>query len=63
MDAVHAPGYRVTRCSAISCNVPAHGSEFDSQGGIRNGPAEAKLRTFPVTVANDLLKISLKAVS
>ena len=42
---------------------PAHGSEFDSQGGIRNGPAEAKLRTFPVTVANDLLKISLKAVS
>ena len=41
---------------------PAHGSEFDSRGGIQNGPADIKLRTFPVTVENGQLKISLKAV-
>jgi Rieske Fe-S protein len=41
---------------------PAHGSEFDSRGGIQNGPADIKLRTFPVTVENNQLKISLKAV-
>ena len=41
---------------------PAHGSEFDNRGGIQNGPADAKLRTFPVTIENTQLKISLKAV-
>jgi Rieske Fe-S protein len=41
---------------------PAHGSEFDNKGGIQNGPAEAKLRTFPITIENNQLKISLKAV-
>jgi len=41
---------------------PAHGSEFDRRGGIQNGPADIKLRTFPVTVENGQLKISLKAV-
>jgi Rieske Fe-S protein len=41
---------------------PAHGSEFDNRGGIQNGPADAKLRTFPVTIENNQLKISLKAV-
>lgn len=41
---------------------PAHGSEFDSQGKVQNGPAEKMLRTFPVRIQNDLLKISLKAI-
>ncbi|WP_462254664.1 Rieske (2Fe-2S) protein [Ferruginibacter sp.] len=41
---------------------PAHGSEFDNIGGVQNGPADAKLRTFPVTIENNQLKISLKAV-
>ncbi|MEO5890234.1 MAG: Rieske (2Fe-2S) protein [Ferruginibacter sp.] len=41
---------------------PAHGSEFNSKGGIQNGPADIKLRTFPVTIDNNQLKISLKAV-
>ena len=41
---------------------PAHGSEFDNTGGIQNGPADLKLRTFPVTVDNQQLNISLKAI-
>ena len=41
---------------------PAHGSEFDKTGNIQNGPADTKLRTFPVIVEKDKLKISLKAV-
>lgn len=41
---------------------PAHGSEFDNRGGLQNGPAEVKLRTFPVTIENNQLRISLKAV-
>ena len=41
---------------------PAHGSEFNSKGGVQNGPADMKLRTFPVMIENDQLKISLKAV-
>ena len=41
---------------------PAHGSEFNSKGGVQNGPADMKLRTFPVKIENNQLKISLKAV-
>ena len=41
---------------------PAHGSEFDNKGNVRNGPAEKQLRTFPVTIENKQLRISLKAV-
>ena len=41
---------------------PAHASEFDSMGVVQNGPADIKLRTFPVTVEKDQIKISLKAV-
>jgi len=40
---------------------PAHGSEFTNKGHVQNGPAENKLRTFPVTIDNKHLKISLKA--
>jgi len=40
---------------------PAHGSEFTSKGLVQNGPANAMLRTFPVIIENNQLKISLKA--
>jgi Rieske Fe-S protein len=41
---------------------PAHGSEFTNRGEVQGGPADIALRTFPVTIDNDRLKISLKAV-
>ncbi len=41
---------------------PAHGSEFDNKGTAQNGPADVKLRTFPVILEKDQLKISLKVV-
>jgi len=39
---------------------PAHGSEFNSQGKVTQGPAETNLRTFPVSVENEKLLIALK---
>lgn len=39
---------------------PAHGSEFTRTGAVQNGPAYMSLRTFPVTIANNNLKISLR---
>jgi len=39
---------------------PAHGSEFSDRGLVENGPAETNLRTFPVTIQGNLIKISLK---
>lgn len=41
---------------------PAHGSEFNDKGVVTNGPANNNLRSFPVTVAKNELRISLKAV-
>lgn len=41
---------------------PAHGSEFNSKGAVQNGPADNTLRTFMVTIEDNQLKISLKAV-
>jgi Rieske Fe-S protein len=38
---------------------PAHGSEFETSGKVSNGPADKDLRTFPITIAGDQLKISL----
>jgi Rieske Fe-S protein len=38
---------------------PAHGSEFSNRGQVENGPATAPLRTFPVTIGTNELKISL----
>jgi Rieske Fe-S protein len=40
---------------------PAHGSEFTNKGTVQNGPAELKLRTFPISIEKDQIKISLKA--
>jgi nitrite reductase/ring-hydroxylating ferredoxin subunit len=39
---------------------PAHGSEFNNKGVVQTGPADTNLRTFPVVVSGDQLKISLK---
>lgn len=44
--------------SRLQC--PAHGSEFDDKGVVKNGPADRNLRTFPVTELNHQLYISLK---
>jgi len=41
---------------------PAHGSEFTNTGAVQDGPAENKLRTFPITIEANQLKISLKAI-
>lgn len=38
---------------------PAHGSEFTKSGAVQNGPAEADLRTFPVQIEQQTLKINL----
>lgn len=39
---------------------PAHGSEFDAHGVVKTGPASTNLRTFPVTIQNNQINISLK---
>ena len=39
---------------------PAHGSEFNNHGEVENGPANIPLRTFPVIITGNQLKISLK---
>jgi nitrite reductase/ring-hydroxylating ferredoxin subunit len=39
---------------------PAHGSQFSDTGKVQNGPADTNLRSFPVTVNNDQIFISLK---
>lgn len=41
---------------------PAHGSEFNNQGNLINGPADKPLRTFPIRMENNQLNISLKAL-
>jgi Rieske Fe-S protein len=41
---------------------PAHGSEFNNEGRVTSDPASEPLRTFPVSINNDQLVISLKAV-
>lgn len=38
----------------------AHGSEFSNRGNVENGPADRNLRNFPITIDNNILKISLK---
>jgi nitrite reductase/ring-hydroxylating ferredoxin subunit len=40
---------------------PAHGSEFNNHGSVESGPAGRALRSFPVTINNGQLEISLKA--
>lgn len=44
--------------SKLQC--PAHGSEFDNTGKVTNAPATENLRSFPVNIENNNLKILLK---
>jgi Rieske Fe-S protein len=37
----------------------SHGSEFDKNGNVSQGPAEKRLRSFPVTVVLDKIFIEL----
>ena len=39
---------------------PAHGSAYNNRGIVQNGPADTNLRTFPVSIQNDQVYISLK---
>lgn len=39
---------------------PAHGSEFNNKGKVESGPASTPLKSYPVTITNKKLKISLK---
>lgn len=41
-------------------HCPAHGSEFNSSGVVKTGPADKSLRTFPVTVSTNQLFIDLR---
>ncbi|MBK9939147.1 MAG: Rieske (2Fe-2S) protein [Chitinophagaceae bacterium] len=41
---------------------PAHGSEFTNKGAVQGRPADTTLRTFPITIEANQLKISLKAI-
>jgi Rieske Fe-S protein len=38
----------------------AHGSEFSNKGIVEDGPANTNLRSFPILIENNILKISLK---
>ncbi len=38
----------------------AHGSEFDNKGNVQNAPADKPLKTFPITIEHQNIKISLK---
>jgi nitrite reductase/ring-hydroxylating ferredoxin subunit len=46
---------------ALQC--PAHGSEFNRNGEVTNGPAGANLRTFPVLVSAHEIFIDLRKQS
>lgn len=38
---------------------PCHGSEFNTSGGVVQGPASSALRQFPTTFANNAVTISV----
>jgi Rieske Fe-S protein len=38
----------------------AHGSEFNNRGTVESGPADRNLRSFPILIDKNTLKISLK---
>ena len=41
----------------FSC--PCHGSTYDGNGNVVRGPAQKSLRSFPVNVSSELIKIEL----
>jgi Rieske Fe-S protein len=50
------------QASGDRLQCPAHGSEFDSKGFVKTGPADKNLRNFPVTLSNNQLFIDLRAI-
>lgn len=70
---VHRHGPRrftavLTRCTHRGCQVdpvperlvcPCHGSEYELDGGLLAGPAEASLITYPATVEGRYLRLDL----
>ena len=50
------------QASGDRLQCPAHGSEFDSKGFVKTGPADKSLRSFPIIVTNNQLFIDLRAV-
>jgi Rieske Fe-S protein len=38
---------------------PAHGSEFNNRGVVKNGPADANLRMFPVKLVDNTIRVNL----
>ncbi|MEO5788233.1 Rieske (2Fe-2S) protein [Gelidibacter sp.] len=38
---------------------PCHGSEFDTKGGVLEGPADQDLKTFKTTIQNETIYIEL----
>lgn len=42
---------------------PAHGSEFDNKGLVKQGPADQSLRSFPTTIIGEELFIDLRKQS
>jgi Rieske Fe-S protein len=49
------------QASGDRLQCPAHGSEFDNKGNVKNGPADRSLRSFPVTVSKNQIFIDLRA--
>ncbi len=49
------------QASGDHLQCPAHGSEYDNRGTVRQGPAERNLRSFPVTVMDDKILIDLRS--
>lgn len=58
MQCTHQGNELLVLGDRLAC--PAHGSEFNSRGSVIHGPADADLRTFPVTINDDQLRISLR---
>lgn len=48
------------QASGDSLHCPSHGSEFTNKGAVSNGPAEKKLRSFPILVQTDTITIDLR---
>ena len=60
VDAGAATRKRNCRWPGDRFQCPAHGSEFQQQGEVQNGPADSKLRSFPIVIENNRLRILLK---
>ena len=46
--------------SGDTMSCPAHGSEFNNNGLVTNGPADRNLRNFPVTLFENEIYIDLR---